>query len=304
MKDFAKLAILFSISFVIIFLAAAGFRYLALHVSWIKTLPPRPETALTLFVAAARWALTLALFSTILFSLSYSARRGYLTLMSVLTIMGFSFFFCFSVSAIVKNWESVPPAQKAPIQLGSNGLILSNSLNKSETSVVLLKGNIESTGPRVSSHSDQPLVYQEAAGANSYFPPVPFGDNTPWFVKSLAIDIRLNSETLHEKYNEGFISFLIYAGSLIFLLSSMGYIIKVSAWPLVNLFLGILVFRGILVLESFIGTPEMLETIGSFLKNTIPVSLSIPVIFIILGALMHLYSFLVFIVRRRVDDDY
>ena len=304
MKNFAKLAINFSIWFVLIFLTAAGFRFLALHINWIKTLPPRPETSLTLVIAAAGWALTLALFSTILFSLSYSARRNYSALISVVTIMGLSMFFCVGISAVVKNWESVPPAQTAPIRLGNDGLILSNALNRNETSVILLKGNTESLGPRVTSRPDQPLIFQETAVASSYLPPVPFGDDTPWFLKSLAIDIRLNSDVFHNKFTEGFFSFLLYAGSLIFLLSSLGYIIKISAWPLVNLFLGLLIFRGILALQTFINTPEMQVTISSFLKGGIPVSFAIPLIYVGLGVLMHLYSFLVFITRRRPADDY
>ena len=303
-KNFAKLAINFSLWFVIVFIAATGFRFLALHVNWIKTLPPRPETSLTLVIAAAGWALTLTLFSVILLSLSYSARRNYSSMMSVIIIMCLSMFFCLAVSVILKNWESVPPSQTAPIRLGSDGLILSNSLNRNNMSVILLKGNTESLGPRVTSLPDQPLIFHEGTVANFYLPPVPFADDTPWFLKSLAIDIKLNSDVLQSRFNESFFSFLIYAGSLIFLLSSFGYIIKISAWPLVNLFLGILIFRGILTFQRFINTPEILDTISSFAKNMIPASLALPVIFIGAGALMHLYSFLVFITRRRVDDGY
>lgn len=301
-KNFVKLILLFSLSFVIIFLVSTGFRFLSLHINWVKTLPPRPETSLVLVIAAAKWALTLALFSSILFSLSYTARRSYNVLMSVIIIMSLSVLLCFGVFTLLKNLESVPPSQTAAIRLGSNGLMLSNSLNRNETSVILLKGNTESLGPRVTSISGQPLIFQETAGANFYLPPVPFGDDTPWFLKSLAIDIRLNSEILQNKFNEGLYPFLIFAGSLIFLLSSLGYIIKISAWPLVNLFLGILIFRGILALETFIYTPEMLEIINSFLKNVAPESLALPLIFLAAGALIHLYSFLVFILRRRVDD--
>jgi len=302
-KNFVKLALLFILSFVIIFLASTGFRFLSLHVNWIKTLPPRPETSLVLVIAAAKWALTCTLFSAILFSLSYTARKKYNNLMSIITIICLSLALCFGVSALFKNLESVPSSQTAARRLGGNGLILSNSVNRNETSVVLLKGNTQSLGPRVVASSGQPLSFQETAEANFYLPPIPFGDDTPWFLKSLAIDIRLNSEILQNKFNEGLFPFLIFAGSLVFLLSSLGYIIKISAWPLVNLFLGILFFRGILAFETFIYTPEMLDIINSFLKGIAPEALALPLIFTAAGALIHLYSFLVFILRRRVDDD-
>jgi hypothetical protein len=303
-KNFTKLALLFSVSFFIIFIVSTGFRFLALHVSWIKTLPPQPESSLTLVIAAAQWALSFALFSAILFSLGYSLRRAFNSLMAVISIMSFSIFFCTGISVLLKNWEAVPPAQTAVVRLGSNGLILSNSLNRNETAVILLKGSTESRGPRVTSLPDQPLIFQESAGGNFYLPNVPFGDDTPWFLRSLTIDIRLNAEIFQKRFNESFFFFFIYAGSLIFLLCSLGYAIKFSAWPLVNLFLGILVFRGILSLETFLNTPEMLEIISSFTKNMIPVSLAVPLIFLISGTLIHLYSFLVFVTRKQANDGY
>jgi hypothetical protein len=301
-KNFTKLVLLFSVCFIIIFIVSTSFKFLALHITWIKTLPPQPESSLTLVIAAAQWALSFALFSSILFSLSYSSRRGFNSLMAVISIMVFSIFFCTGISILLNSWEAVPPEKTAAVRLGSNGLILSNSLNRNETAVILLKGNIESRGPRVTSLPDQPLIFQESAGGNFYLPAIPFGDDTPWFLKSLTLDIRLNAEIFQKRFNESFFSFLIYAGCLIFLLCSLGYAIKFSAWPLVNLFLGILVFRGILSLETFLNTPEMLEIISSFTKNMIPVSISVPLIFLILGTLIHLYSFLIFVTRRQADD--
>jgi hypothetical protein len=162
----------------------------------------------------------------------------------------------------------------------------------------------EPMGPRVVALPGQPLIFQEAASASFDLPPVPFGDNTPWFLESLFIDIRLNAENLQKKFTDGFIPFFFYAGSLIFLLCSLGYAIKFSAWPLANLFLGILAFRGILAFEAFFNTPEMQEIAGSFLKDMLPVSLAAPLIFLGLGLLLHLYSFLVFVSKRRDNDEY
>jgi hypothetical protein len=257
-----------------------------------------------LFITAAHWALSFALFSTILFSLSYSGRRQYSALMSVLTIMGLSLIFSFCFSMTLDNWKSVPPALASGVPLGNKGLILSNSINRNETAVVLLNGSVDPFGPRVIAIPGEPLVFHETAAGSFDLPPIPFGDDTPWFLNSISIDVRLNAEMFQKKFNEGFFSFFIYAGSLIFLLCSLGYAIKISVWPVANLFLGTLAFCAILALSTFINTPETQEIMDSFLRGTINVARSVPLIFLGLGVLLHLYSFLIFIVRRRDTDEY
>jgi hypothetical protein len=293
----------FSLNFLIIFLVAAGLKFLSLRVEWAKNLPPKPETSLSLFIAAAHWALSLTLFSSIILVLNYAVRRSYFALMAVVSVMLLSFLFSFGISSALEQWESVPSAQTSGITLGERGLILSNSLNRNETAVVLLKGTSDPFGPRVTAIPGRPLLYHENAGANFDLPPVPFGDTTPWFLRSLSIDIRLNAEMFQRKINEGFFSYLLYAGSLIFLLCSLGFAIKFSVWPLANLFLAALAFRGILMLGTFFNTPEMQEITGSFLRNAVPVSFAVPLIFLGSGILVNLYSILVFAARRRNDDE-
>jgi hypothetical protein len=302
-KNFAKLVLLFSISFLAIFLISTVFRFLALRVDWAKRLPVKPETALTLLIAAAHWALSLSLFASLLFALGYSLRRGYLTVMTLSVLMSLSFVFCFGILTVLVNMKTVTPAQTSGIPLGGKGLMLSNTLNRNETVVVLLGGTAEPLGPRVTSNPGQPLVYQQFSRSDFELPSVSFGDDTPWFLKSLAIDLRLNAGVFQQKYSEGFGSFLVYAGAIIFFLCSLGLAIKFSAWPLANLFIGILAFRGVLALEVFLNTPEIQETMGAFLKDTLPVSFAIPVIFIAFGALLQLYSMLILITKRRNEYD-
>jgi hypothetical protein len=303
-KNFAKLALLFSLTFIISFLLVTSVRFLYLWVDWAKSLPPKPETSLTLIISAAYWALSLSLFSSILFSISYSARKNYFAPMSVLTLMCLSFVFCFGISLVLGNWGSVPPAETSGLRLGDRGLILSNSINRYETAVVMLKGTADPLGPRVIAMPGQSMIFTETAGLNTDLPPIPFNDETPWFLKNLAIDIRLNADLFRQKYSEGIFHFILQAGSIIFLLCSLGYAIKISAWPLANLFVGILVLRGILALNTFLYAPDMQEIIGSFLKNSLPAMVAVPLMFLLFGALVHLYSFLVFIVKRKPADDF
>jgi hypothetical protein len=276
---------------------------LSLRVEWASSLPPKPETSLTLLIAAAHWALSLALFLSILLSLSYATRRNSFAPSSILLVMTLSLFFCFVFSFALERWKSVPPAQSAGIQLGEKGLILSNSLNRNETAVVLLRGMAEPLGPRVTAIPGQPLFFYESALVNFDLPPVPFGDVTPWFLKSLYIDVRINAEMFQKKFLEGVIPFFLYTGSLIFLLCSLGFAVKFSAWPLANIFIGILAFRGVLAFQTFFYSPEMQDVLGSFFKNLLPVEMAVPLLFVGFGVLVHFYSFLVFVAKRRGRDD-
>jgi hypothetical protein len=304
MKGLAKLSILFSITFLIMFLAATGIRFLGLRVEWAHNLPPKPETTLTLLIAAMHWALSLTMHLTILLSLSYGARRKYFAPMVVISVTVLSLIFHFGVSTALYQWQNVPSAVTSVKQAGESGLILSNNLNRNETAVILLKGPAEPLGPRVISIPDQPLQFVESTSNKTLdLPPIPFGDDTPWFLRSVSIDLRLSEAQIFKCYKEGVHSYLIYAGALIFLLSSLGFAIKFSVWPLADLFLGALAFRGILAVETFLNTPEMQEIIGSFLGNKLPVSMALPSAFLIFGVLINVYAFLVFIIRRRGKDD-
>jgi len=280
-----------------------GVRFLSLRVDWAKNLPPKTETSLTLLITAAHWALSMALFCSIIISLNYSARKSFFALMSLICVMSLSFLFSYGISTALEQWKSVVPATSPGITLGGKGLILSNTLNKNETAVILLNGTDDPLGPRVIAIPGQPLAYQRAASADFDLPPIPFGDDTPWFLKDIEIDIRLNAEMFQQKFLQGFIPYLFYVGSLIYLLCSLGYVIKFSAWPLANLFLSILAFRGILALNTFINSQEMQIIMASFLNNKIPVENALPFIFLGFGTLINLYSLLASAAKRRVDDD-
>jgi len=302
-RKFAKLILFFCLTFIIIFILAAGIRFLSLRVDWAKNLPPKPETTLTLLIAAAHWALSLSLFSSIILALNYAARKKCFALLSIIFIAALSFGISFGISLALDRWKQVPPSQSAGITLGAEGLILSNSLNKNETAVVLLNGTAQPYGPRVTAIPGQPLSYHQAAGANISLPAVPFADDTPWFLKSLSIDIRLNAEMFQQKFLQGIFPFIFYAGSLIFLLCALAYTIKFSVWPLANLFLCALAFRGVLSLNTFLNSLEMQELIGSFIDNTTLFSFAMPAFFAGFGLLLLLFSFLNFAAKRQIDDN-
>jgi hypothetical protein len=262
-----------------------------------------------LLIAAAHWALSLTLFCSILFATNYFVRKKYFPVTSITCIMLLSLGFCFGISFLLEQWKSVPPVHTAGVQLGEKGVILSNSMNRNAAAVILLEGTANPYGPRVNVIPGQPLAFHEtlpaeSLGANLLLPPVPFEDDNPWFLNSLAIDIKLNAQIFQQHFTEGFFHYLIYVSSIIFLLCSLGYVIKFSVWPLANFFLAMLAFRGILSLGTFFNTPEMLEIIDSFLDGIMPIAFALPFFFLVFGVLMHMYSIMTIIVKKRVDDGY
>ncbi|MCL2808442.1 MAG: hypothetical protein FWD24_00090 [Treponema sp.] len=303
MSKLAKLILLFSLTFLISLILVTLFKFLSLRVDWIKNLPPRPETTLTLLISAAHWSLSLVLFSSIILALNYAVRRECFSIMAIVCVMSLSFIFCFGISFLLEHWKGVPPAQVSGIPLGDRGLILTNELNKNETAVVLLNGITEPNGPRVTAIPGQPLVYQQSVSSSFSLPDVPFGDDTPWFLKSISIDIRLNAEVFQQKFNQGFFSYLMYVGSLIFLLCSIAYTVRFSAWPLANLFLAALAFRGVLAINTLFNRPEMIDTIDSFLNGIVPINIALPLFFLGFGILVNIYTLLSFAAKRRDDYD-
>jgi hypothetical protein len=262
------------------------------------------ESVLAELVSAARWALSLGLYGGILLGLSYAVRKKIFAPAAILCIMLLTVIFVYGIGRLVENQGSLPFAKTQAVPLGSPGLILANTVRPAGTVLVLLQGPAD-PGKRVVATPGKPLQYQaEFAGRDQSLislPPVLFNDDTPWFLKSLAIDLRLNAENLQQRFSRGLWPFLEYAGPLIFFLCSLMFIFRMSAWPLANLFLGGLAFRGVLALETFLNTAEIQDVIGSFLQNILPVSTIAPLIFLGVGILVYLYSFLVHLSKKQVD---
>jgi len=74
---------------------------------------------------------------------------------------------------------------------------------------------------------------------------------------------------------------------------------NLSAWPLANFFLCCLAFRGVLSLETLLNSPDVQNSFNSLLQNYLPLSAVVPMIFCIAGLLIYLYSFLVYLARRK-----
>jgi len=303
MKNLAKLTLFFSLNFLILFLTAVMLGLLASWIEFVRYIPLGAVFGKN--VTDLAWnALPVALYVSVLLTLSYTARRsmpiplaiGGILVLACAVYMGLAF----GISRAGVMEVTFRPASAVQ---GAPGLILS----RSENVMILLRESSDIWGPRVVSLPGQPLIYQEIPlGPNNTvlpLPPLPFGDTTPWFARSLAIDFSLSAVELRGRLEYGLFPFAIYAFALILLLASMRFVLGLTHWPLANLFLGALVFRGIVALESFLNVREVNATIDSFLPGQLPSPLITPAVFGALALLVIFYTLLVRIVRPRRNED-
>jgi len=303
MKNLAKLTLFFSLNFTILFAAAVLLGLLASWIEFARFIPLGTASAKNITDLA--WnALPVALYLAILLTLSYTARRNMpiplaisgTLLLACIVYMGLAL--GISRAGLMElNFRPASAVQGAP------GLILS----RSENVMILLRDSTDIWGPRVVSLPGQPLIYQDIPmGPNNTvlpLPPLPFGDTTPWFARSLAIDFSLSAAELRGRLEYGLIPFAVYAFSLVLLLASLRFVLGLTHWPLANLFLGALVFRGIVSLEGFLNSREINTMIDSFLPGQVPPLFITPVIFGALALLVIFYTLLARIVRPRRDED-
>lgn len=289
--------IFFSLSFALLFLAAILLGYLSYWINVARIVPvgSLPGTDAT---DLAWKALPAALYLSILLTLSLSARRKIPIPLTLFCIFVLACIFTVGASLGISRAGNLKPALNpvSPVQ-GSPGLILS----RSDNAMILLRGTTDTRGPRVVSIPGRPLIYQEVPlGPNNTIlslPPLPFGNDTPWLVRSLDIDFSLCAGELKSRLGESLVSFEAYAFSLILLLASLRFLLELSQWPLANLFLGALVFRLILSLETFLNTREINTLIGSFLTGRIPSMLITPLVFCALAVLVIIYTLLARVAR-------
>jgi hypothetical protein len=303
MKNLARLALFFSVCFIVVFATSVLLNILSLWIEAVKVVPFR-QGASGEFIASSSKAIPIALYITILFCLSYTARWKMPVSLSILWVFVLSAAFTLGFTLGIERLKDVhlaPPAFK--VVRGEPGLILS----RSDTAMVLLKESAVTNGPRVVAIPGRPLIYQETPlGPNNTalsLPSLPFNTDSPWFITSLILDFDLVSREFAGRLKESLLAFCIYAGALVFFLTSLRFLLELSQWPLANLFLGALAFRGILALQTFLDTPEMTGFLGSFLENRLPNTLLTPMIFCALGVLVILYTLLVHIARGKGRED-
>ena len=292
MKNFAKLTLFFSIFFAVFFSLSVLLKFVSLWIDFARTIPAETRTGRE--VAEIAWqSLSVALHVSILLALSYTARRKIPVFAGVISIIFLAYVFTSGVSLAINRTGAIESAFQPGSPIRANpGLIVSQN----ENSIILLQGSNELRGPRLVSIPGRPLIYQSVPiGPNNTIlslPAISFGNDVPWLIRSINIDFSLNARELQSRFGESYLSFAIYAFSLILLLSSLRFLIELSQWPLANIVLGMLIFRLILSLEVFINSQEINTLITSFLGGRVPSTFITPLVFCTLGALALLYTLL------------
>ena len=297
MRKLAKLTIFFSISFIVFFIVLVLLRFVSIWIDFARIIPLAPQSGED-FAETAWKTLPAALYPTILLTLSYTVRRNIPITPSIFCIIILGFGFTVGATLGISRTGALKPILKpvSPID-GAPGLIVSQSDN----AIVLLKKSSEIWGPRVVSLPARPLIYQEIPlGPNNtilHLPALSFGNEAPWFIRSVEIDFSLCAGALKSRFETDFTAFIAYACALILLLGSLRFVLELSQWPLASIFFGALVFRGILALEVFLNSREINNLIGSYLAGRVPPIYITPVVFASLGFLVILYTFLTRLAR-------
>jgi hypothetical protein len=294
-----KLAVHFILCFIGVFLIAAGIRFLAFRLEWTRLLTLQPEALQSEIAAALQWALSFGLYCSIILGLCFTSHERAFAPLAILIMVVLSVALTYFVGGELKTVEGLISEKSTPRPIGGPGLILANSLRPTGIAVVLLEGPSRPDGARVVVLPDRQMSYQESFPSRDIgIPLAPIGDESPWMFRSIAIDLKLSAEHLLRLYNEGLLPFLVYTGALVVLLVSFLFIMDFSAWPLANFFLCCIAFRGVLSLEILLNSPDIQSYFG-FLQNYLPLSAVVPMIFCIVGLLIYLYTFLVFLARRK-----
>ena len=276
-----------------------------MRLDWTRLLTLQPEALQSEVTAAVQWAISFSLYCSIILGLCVISRERVSALPAVLCMIVLAVGLAYGASLGLDNLGSLVIGKKTTQIVGGPGLILANPVRPTGTAVVLLDGPAKPGGARIVISPDRPMLYQETFPGKdaSPIPLAPIGEESPWLFKSIAIDFKLSADNMRHRYNEGLMPFLVYTGALVVLLISFLFIMNLSAWPLANFFLCCLAFRGVLALETLLNSADIQNLFNSWLQNYLPLSAVVPMIFCVAGLLLYLYSFLVFITKRKIGNE-
>jgi hypothetical protein len=246
--------------------------------------------------------LPITIYGTMLVGLRYTARVSMPISLSIMSLVilgiGWTGVLTLGISRI--QAIPVPLSQDKIFSLGEPGLLLSQT----DTSEVFLSDPHKPQSPQVISVQDKPLVYEPVPHADALsgirgMSLSPFRINAPAALQGISHDLASTATQLNTRLNQGFIPFIIYVGGLMVLLSSLRVIFTLGAWPLANLCIGMVVFRGVLALEALLNTPRIQSDLYSLVGERIPKPLLGSLLLYLLGLFLILYTVVFQLVKSR-----
>jgi hypothetical protein len=303
MTNLARLAIFFSNFFILSLLVITGIRFLFVWTDAVCAIPALNVETVPALAAAAKASISTAIYCSVLFSLSYSARRTMSSAFSIFFVLLFTFAYSSVFSLALDRLETMESSARITHKtLGGAGL----RLDSGGVTTVLIGDPSDAVSPRVVAMPARSLILQgippDSVPPGKTFPvlpPVPFYRGDSRIMGIISLDFDLASEQLFIRLQSGIPSFCTYLFSLALLLSAFRFVFEFSAWPLTNLFLGILIFRSILSFEVFLNSKETQNLIHSFTGHLIPPDITSPLIYTGIALLILIYSLLASGARGR-----
>jgi hypothetical protein len=314
MKNIVRLILVVSICFAVVFLVAEVVAFLQIRIDAIRTEPVLSEIRSQDLADAAQRVLPVTLYFATLLGISYTARKGISIPLSIICLAALGMAWAVMIAFGITLIGQFPPkaASEKALNLGEPGLIVSQP----DRSLIFLQdpGNMQS--PRVVAIPETPLIYQprgieqnsDAVNPQSAgFYPALLESNMFFFLNELLHDFDFAASQFKSRFQESFVMFALYAFALVFLLSSLRFVMDMSGWPMANLFLGIIAFRGVLFLERFLDSASTQQFLTSVIGDRFPHRLISPVAFCTLGIVIILYTALIHLGKSRrtiADEDY
>jgi hypothetical protein len=309
-KGLARLILVFTLCFVLTLFLSSLFILMGRLLDAGAHIPALPIALVPAFSGSLLAAIPATIYITVLLTLSYAVRLGIpfpltLVCLFLLTLSGSAAVYLGTVRTgrlDLPQGAPAPARSAAPRTLGSPGLILSQG----NISMVLLEDPGQQNGPRVVSIPGQRLIYQRLPlGPGRLVPPLPSAvlrAPAPYFLQSILLDFSIAGSRYAELLARSERCFIAYLAAVSLLLCSLGFLFKISVWPLANIFIGALAFRGILAFETFINSREVLGLLNEYVEESIPRPLISALILALAAALILLYSLLARLARRRPAD--
>jgi hypothetical protein len=299
MKNFAKFLIFFGVCFPLLFLIGVGITLLHLWIDAVSIVPVKSVIYMKEIIESGRWVPPFTLYLSVMFSINYGNKHRISRPLIFVSLIILANIFIFSASKGLNNLYNMTEASMRINRktLGQPGMILSQF----DTVITLLDEPSNRTGSRVVAIDDSPLIYQEEPigvdGELIELPPVPFYTHSRWFSRIIITELSISGQNIAARFEEGLVPYFAWIGAFTLLLVSLGFVTGVSSWPLANIFLGFLVFRGLLAFEVFINSDEVNGFFRDFLRGALPDMLIMPAIFTAIAALILIYALLLFLAR-------
>lgn len=290
MKNVARLILLFIATTLIFSIATAA--VISLH-RWILEagiVPADTQQPLQDLLDAFALSLPFAFYGSIAVALGYTVRKGIPAVAAYLLLpllsAGALFSLYWSAAALRAPAESVPPTL-GPEILTPGLLILPSEL-------VFLGG--DTTSPRfVSAAEDGP-------GIPVFRVDLALAPRPPAILIPILRDFHKEAAHHMQFWKQGPIPFLLNIAVKAFLLSSFRFVFGLTAWPLANTLLGILLFRWVLVFVLFLQTDGYASYFSRIIGPVLPGQHYALAAMLAVALVMILYTLLSFLSQEKKNS--